>query len=360
MDSGKRLDFLEILRVLAVLFVIWDHMVANWLDRNKQVWLPLNIIREYVTKPLAIIQDFGFLGVVIFFLISGYIISYVMQKEGRLSFLVKRIFRIYPPLIFSIIIIVIFYKLQAHFTNQVIDISQFSISKILISMTLINYLFIEQNATNGVAWTLVIEMLFYILCFIILPLIQKYPKLAISTLTLIPFIVIFESKNFGANFFLFSASIAYLPYLVLGQILYFVYTKRISIVVFLIFSVVNYIVIIYGIRKIHNSFYDFSSSYGVSFVYAYLIFVLAVMLQRKIYSIKITDFLAKLSYSLYLNHGVLGSFLITLCYPYIGFSGAITVSFVCIIILCCILWKFVEEPSRHIARKLLNVYVNQK
>ena len=93
-------------RGAVVLLVMWDHLVGGWLDTNHRSWVPLQDVRNYVNTPTGIIQDFGWLGVVLFFLVSGFIITHVGRRESRLEFSVKRLLRIYPPFIFSILLII--------------------------------------------------------------------------------------------------------------------------------------------------------------------------------------------------------------------------------------------------------------
>lgn len=96
-ENKSKINFISILRGPAALLVMWDHLVGTYLDQSGQSWRLLELVRNYVTKPLAIIQDFGFFAVALFFLISGFIITYIAQRETALQFTVRRIFRIYPP-----------------------------------------------------------------------------------------------------------------------------------------------------------------------------------------------------------------------------------------------------------------------
>lgn len=65
-DTPSHIVFIELLRGIASLIVVWDHLVAIWGDSHAVQFLPLYIVREYITKPLGIIQDFGYFGVAIF------------------------------------------------------------------------------------------------------------------------------------------------------------------------------------------------------------------------------------------------------------------------------------------------------
>lgn len=96
-----------------------------------------------------------------------------------------------PPLIISILIAVL------------LDGKSHSVQEIMFSMTLLNYFFSPQNVVQGVAWTLVIEMLFYILILVTFPFVKKKPILAVIFEVLIIYLVIFFAREFGANFFSF-------------------------------------------------------------------------------------------------------------------------------------------------------------
>ena len=61
-SEHEPITFIILLRGVAVFLILWDH-IASWLDTWDISWLPLSFIRDYLTIPLGIIQDFGFVGV---------------------------------------------------------------------------------------------------------------------------------------------------------------------------------------------------------------------------------------------------------------------------------------------------------
>ncbi len=327
-QSGPRIDFIALLRGSAVLFVIYAHFVGDWLDENKLVWPPLETVRAFVTQPLAIIQDFGFFGVMVFFLVSGFIITHVGQRESRLTFLIRRLLRIYPPLIVSIVVIALI-----AFARHA---PMLSFQQYLIGMTLVNYVMVPSIAVNGVAWSLVIEMIFYFACAAILPLVQKAPAIASVVLLTFSAACIFASHSFGASFFLFAVSASYLPFLILGQLVYFRWNGRMPFAVFAALTALAYVVAILGIRIIN----------------AYLIFVLAAALCNHIRLPRFLSWTATISYSLYLFHGVIGLVLIDILAPVCGYSLALAVALAVVFGASELSYRFVELPSQRIARRL--------
>lgn len=353
MFEKKNINFITLLRGPAALLVVFAHLVGEWLEKNQLDWAPFTLIREYVTAPLAIIQNFGFFGVVLFFIISGYIVTHVSQSEKPIAFMLKRIVRIYPPLILSILLILASYTLYKYTTGNITFIDHLSITDYLLSFTLVNYVLVPQIVINGVAWTLLIEMLFYVLCFLFIPLMKK--NVFASNLLMAAFCltIIFFARSFGDNFFLLAASVAYIPYLLMGQLLYYWNNKIISFKFFALLSIFNYIILTYGIKMIFTNFYDSTNSYGVSFLYAYLLFVVFMLLENRIRLNRICSFFSNISYSLYLNHGTIGALIITVLYPFLGYSFSLLLALSVTIFISFLSFRFVEEPSRKFARYLV-------
>jgi peptidoglycan/LPS O-acetylase OafA/YrhL len=87
------------LRGIAALLVVWDHMVGQWLSQQRLHWAPNDLVVRFVMVPLNIIQDGGFLGVALFFLISGFVVTRATAQESPVKFAVRRLLRVCPPLI---------------------------------------------------------------------------------------------------------------------------------------------------------------------------------------------------------------------------------------------------------------------
>lgn len=188
-EEKKTINFVIFIRCLAVLLVVWDHIGPFWAEGVRIEWLPATIVNNYINKPLAIIQYFGFLGVVLFFLTSGFIITYVAQRENRIEFIIKRIIRIYPPLIFSFILILGIDYLYTAIKGVSTYWGQFTTSQYIYEMTLMNYILGKSNFINGVTWSLIIELIFYFLCFCLINYIKKYPKVTLAIIIIFCYII---------------------------------------------------------------------------------------------------------------------------------------------------------------------------
>ena len=295
--AGARIDFIDTLRGLAVLMVLWDHLVGIYLDKSHQTWWLHGWVSRYVNEPLGIIQNFGWLGVSLFFLVSGYVITHVAQRETRAQFGIRRVFRIYPPVFAAIFLALLFAMLSG-------SAAPHDWREMLAALTLFNYFLVPQKIILGVGWTLVIEVLFYIGVALQMTWLKRWPWLAVVSSLLSCALFIAVSRRFGDNFFLFAASVAYLPYLIVGQIIYLHSREMCSLGFAVAAGISSLLTIEYGLREIHFSFLPLENSYLISFVYAIFLFLVGMLTNRRPGGPIL--FCAKISYSIYLVHGPVG------------------------------------------------------
>lgn len=148
-----RIAFLDFLRVFAFLSVLVGHKYYEGLIAfadDQSVHATLRTILSF-SAPFF---DGGGAGVVVFFLVSGYIVSHVLQSESAPEFLVKRVARIYPLFIFAVL-------------TQTLLLWAAGVKVPLAiygpQLLLVGDLFSTPYALNGVEWTLRIEALFYLI-----------------------------------------------------------------------------------------------------------------------------------------------------------------------------------------------------
>lgn len=148
-----RIAFLDFLRIVAFSSVLIGH---NFYDQAKSFAANSSI---HATPRLLVswalpLSEAGGAGVVIFFLISGYIISQVLARQSTCKFLFKRIFRIYPLYMAAVLMQVIYQWRIA---------SPIPFSVLGPQLLLIGDFFATPYSLGGVEWTLRIEMIFYVL-----------------------------------------------------------------------------------------------------------------------------------------------------------------------------------------------------
>lgn len=292
-----RFPALDALRGVAVLMVVFDHMFAVAGERMAGgVFAPTAWVREWISAPLGIIQDFGWLGVCLFFLISGFVITHSARRESLRVFALRRAFRILPPLTVALAVVWVL-DLYAGTHRPWMDY--------LYGLSLMGYFTVPQIVVLGVAWTLVIEVIFYMLMAAVLPLFKRpHPALGTAVVSVVTVGVILCARNFGDAFFLFAASVAYLPVLLIGSALYLHKTACASPLTVAVLILANCASFMLGLRSIHTAFLPLDNSYLLSLAYASGIFVVCVGMGAP----KALRWVGDISYSLYLLHGTLGFF----------------------------------------------------
>jgi peptidoglycan/LPS O-acetylase OafA/YrhL len=151
----SRIAFLDFMRIFAFLSVLVGHKLYPQLAAIAND-PSLHITFRYIAEALMPLCVGGAAGVVVFFFISGYIITHVLQQESASEFLIKRAFRIYPLYLFA----VLSEALINYFTGAI----QFPPASILIPRVLLIGDFTgTPYSLAGVEWTLRVEVMFYLL-----------------------------------------------------------------------------------------------------------------------------------------------------------------------------------------------------
>lgn len=155
-SKGSRILWLDSLRGLAAFIVAVLHLYEAL--RN---YYPASFFGK--TTPLSyLVADFfnlGKVGVVVFFVISGYVIPFTLRNKKISQFLTNRFYRLYPAYWFSIIVLVLVIGVQ-------------SVPALLVNLTMFQR-FVGMPDINPVFWTLQIELIFYAICIVV----YKFGKL---------------------------------------------------------------------------------------------------------------------------------------------------------------------------------------
>lgn len=343
------------LRAIAALLVLWDHLVGQWLAQRGLTWGPETAVDRFVIGPLNLIQHAGFLGVALFFLISGFVVTRAGWLEPGWSFVVRRVLRIYPPLIAAVgLAILVAYAL--HRAGLGSDAwNQLSLDAIIKAMTLATYVTTPQIVVVGVAWSLIIEIIFYALVLAVAPILKSSaPDLLapVAILTVVVVVGLLE-RSFGPGFFLFAVSVSYVPILVLGQIVFLVTQRGMSVPVGFAAAVLAWCVLVWGLERTQPVFLTAEGSYGSSLSVALAVFVAAVVAEDRIRPARWLDVVAARSYSIYLTHGIVGLFVLDLLWSRgTAYRWALVVALLGVAVATELMYRGVERPSIALARRL--------
>jgi len=155
--SSNKLLSLQFLRCVAVILVIHAHAIDSQMSIN---------IGDSFQQNFYFLKDFGAIGVDIFFVLSGFIISLGAKKYLRLhgfrDFLVKRLIRILPIYWIATLITIAFSIFTAN-TSSLTSVN--SPSRYFLKSFILLPLFDGEYFRDTIlvqAWTLSFELFFYI------------------------------------------------------------------------------------------------------------------------------------------------------------------------------------------------------
>ena len=319
------LSSLDLLRGLAAVAVCYFHFTHG----NPDFLSKTNILYES--------GRYGFLGVDVFFVISGFVIPYAMYRgmyrfKNFGKFLLKRVIRIEPPFIASIILVIALNWLST--LSPYYRGAGFTIDFTALALHL-GYLnaFFQYPWVNDVYWTLAIEFQYYIIIALIFPLLihskKYYSFIALGVFGMMGFFITGHNFifNYGLLFvvgiLLFQYKIGYLKdaefgtLLLIALLMIFVkFDKR-----YLVAALLPYFFILY---------FDFNN--------------------------KISKFLGNISYSLYLVHIPIGGRIINICETLIQSEQIRSVFvFVALAVSIFAAWVFfmvIEKPAMELAKKI--------
>ncbi|MGN6180545.1 MAG: acyltransferase family protein [Mucilaginibacter sp.] len=270
-------------------------------------------------KVLPVLK-YGWLGVEMFFVLSGFIIckamppNYSLKMGGR--FITKRIVRIEPPYIISLILLLTLNFLIGHGYHPGWD-------NVLLHIGYLNNLF-NTPYLNPVYWTLGIEFQYYIFIALLFPLvINRYGKWLIILLSILPLFIPIPAQVLW-NFF---------PLFAIGISCFLFASNKINKALFAIFFISTTICSFWLLGWLET---------------AVGVLTAGVLLMPLKYN-RIVSFLSDISFSLYLTHDIVGSRLVV----YVGtllpktylYKGAIFIAGVGVsILIAWIFYRLIEKP----------------
>lgn len=319
--ASHRVETVDQLRGLAALSVCWYHFTQA--GNNSQSFLPDGWLKES--------GRFGYLGVEVFFVISGFILPWAMDHGGyRLrhypKFLVKRILRLDPPYLVTLALLI-------GLALLVWARHAFRPEKLLLSIPQVALHFGYLNAFFGyewlspIFWSLAIEFQYYLVLGLVFPLLIHVNSMvrlsALFALAILAFV--FPQSAFVFHFvFLF----------LLGISTFYLKTGRVGNKTYAV------LLIFFGL--------------GCAWTLGPLIGVVGVATAMTIAYAKLNigplRFLGTISYSFYLLHGIVGGILVGVAMRWIDSpalrGGLLPVMLGLAILASFTLHRWVELPAQ--------------
>jgi peptidoglycan/LPS O-acetylase OafA/YrhL len=349
-QAGKRrVVFIDVARAVAALCVVQSHLLTVWTVSHHVSSPVVDVLTTLATDPLYLTdQGLGQASVAMFFLISGFIVTPLAIRQGAGRFALGRAMRIYPTMIVVVLLTAgaMLLGLQPLLTGQAVDITPLTL---LTNATLVNYLLVPQVVLIGVAWTLIIEVIFYLMVIALLPLVRRQLWVAVAVeLTFVQF-VLMTARSFGPNYLLFAVSVSFIPIVVIGQVVWAVTSKRIPLWAGGVLLALCWVLYVWaGTRDMGR----LNTSYNLSLAIALLCFLLGLVAEDRLKERAAWTWLSERTYSLYLWHGLVGYIVLTAVEPFVGFEFAFVVAVLATFGAVELSYRLIEHPSHMLARKL--------
>ncbi|WP_184545855.1 acyltransferase family protein [Mucilaginibacter sp. FT3.2] len=275
------------------------------------------------------VLNYGWLGVYMFFLLSGFIIcwaipeNYTWRLSGR--FVLKRIIRIEPPYIISICIaIIVNFLWVQHYKPDWINA--------LCHLAYLNS-FLGQPYLSPVYWTLGIEFQFYLFVALCFPLFTRnWGQWLLLVLSVLAVFIKVPGASLVNSFPVFALGVLYYLYLVKGKSL------KGTLILGVLIAVCSYYAV------------------GIPQTLAALFSLGLLLLPLKKHPF--ISFFSRISFSLYLTHDMIGSHLVVylgthlpklLFFKGIEFLTGIGVS----ILFAWLFYRLIEMPCLKLSKRIV-------
>ena len=323
MASKSNIGIIEAIRGLAALAVCLFHFKKS----------NINFVgsSQYFFNTAA----YGWLGVEAFFVVSGFIIPYSLAKANyRLSqffqFFARRCIRIEPAYLVSILFVVVLGYIVENISGFMGKPVDLNIQNILLHIGYLPEHF-GYKWLQPVYWSLEAEFHYYILIGLGFALIWKNKINLLIGITL----------GLAASFFIQLTVFKFMPLFIMGIITCSKKAGKVNNYIFYIVLLVTFLVCLLN---------------GLGILPPLVGVITALLISFFQFRTKLTDFLGKISFSLYLMHVPVGGKTLNYLSRYAKNEwqvwGALIIALILTIAASWIFYKLVEYPSQMLSKRI--------
>ena len=339
----RKLVFANQLRGLAALIVVISHLVVYYWGTNVREALGAATFSPaqtgdgpfWATLLSGRWFSMGQLGVALFFLISGFVIPFSLDRYSRSRFLLARILRIYPVYAAAVAVDLAVLASSAAYWGVPFHLS---LGNVLANLLLINTL-VGAPTLDMINWTLAVEMKFYLLVALL------YQPVRTGRMAILCGVAVLLAAC--------GADVVYIVFMGIGMVFEFHHDGRLSMRsliagaggLFTLFLAAMFV-------RMGKAMFGNFVTYG----YALGLFGLAYLLRHKARPIAVLDRLADVSFPLYAIHTLLGYSLLKLLMMGEGLSYLPALALT-LIVVAAVAWSLhwaVERPSIALGHRLRN------
>ncbi|TXG92384.1 acyltransferase [Rhodococcus rhodnii] len=338
----------DLLRFVAVLAVVYSHISFYLVDDLGTGWWGIDVVYEVLVHHGGLNQHLSFVGVAIFMMLTGALVtrSAIRTSPGR--FLLARAARLLPAFWVAILAAILLVRagINGMFSGQ----DGITGSEAALSFVLGGFFLKPEVAVLGVTWTLAVQITFYLLCIAGRPVLRSAPvalPIAGAALcSLVIFYNLYVPQPFSVP--MLSKIAATLPVVFLGQIVYLAWAglarKR-----WLGVAVLAQL----GVVAIASDYrvYWAGERYAWTIAVVAAVVVLLARYDGPLARLSFVRWTATRSYTIYLVHTLVLYRVYENAVDVVGPTGAIVAFVVATCVVAEALYRFVEVPA---ARRILS------
>lgn len=344
-----RLLSVDIARGIGALLVVYTHLYSGWMVTRGESTPVTDAFSAAVTQPLGLGDTgLGIAGVVAFFVASGFIVTPMAIRSGRARFAVNRLFRIFPLLWFAVLLaaLVIMLGMSPLISG---DLGILGVGELLRNLTLVNYLIEPPRAVLGVTWTLLVEVVFYGMLVVLVPLLRRRPIVAVvAQLTLIG-VALATHDAFGPTWRLMVVCLSFVTFPLIGQLMWAAWAGRVRLPVAVGLGVVSWLLFL-SADLIGAGDYD--DAYRAASVIGVALVALGLVLEERLQPRVGWTLLSDRVYSLYLLHGVVMFVILDVLHQHMPLWVAILGALAATAVAVECTYRLLERPSHQLGRAL--------
>ncbi len=301
-ETRGRVNEIDLLRFLAALSVVFFHLSFRGYAADNMSAMPYPLLANF--------SKYGYLGVELFFMISGFVILMSASSGSLRGFIVSRAVRLYPAfwacctITFAVTIAIG----EPHYSA--------SISQYLANMTLLSS-FLGVPSIDGAYWSIFIEIKFYALVAIILLIRRIHQAQLFLILWMIASVTL---EIFPIGILRYLLIVNYSAFFIAGSIFYLIWSQGLSPVRVAMIASSWCLAIFQSIKSLsafENHYTISMNGYIVAGIITifYLIMFLVSVRKGGVFGRKRWLLAGALSYPLYLLHQNIGYMIFNIAYP---------------------------------------------
>ena len=319
----KHYNFILWLHAFAALLITYHHSIHVLFSQLGLQSRLINFVNAHIIAPFGL--DLGYLGVVIFFAVSGFLNTESLQRYSSVKYLWKKATRIFLPLFLALGGLWGFSRLLTIMQGWPAYWEQFTLIEWIQAGTLVGHFTGASEKIIGITWFLVALMMYYILSAILRPVLKASPAGFTASILAVIAIFTFGLSYLGGTWFLIASYLQHIPLILFGQILFMSAQKILTMKQAALLAIANFILLMQNLRLFFPTLYNgVEGIKSASIIIGLAIFAIAFVCNDILSANPIAKFVDKTSYALYLSHYQIAQLFVPVLFVALGYNTTLT------------------------------------